>query len=89
MTNTNEEVEELKRTIEILESKLHHIALSIKEALKKQKQPKNPLVHFILEHVQKIKHNKLIEKLEDTFWSPPNGIRYKELNEKYQNVIVD
>lgn len=66
MTNTSEEIGDLKRTIEILESKLHHITLLVKEALKKEEEPKNPLEHFILEHVQKIKHNKLIEKLKDS-----------------------
>lgn len=89
MTNTSEEIGDLKRTIEILESKLHHITLLVKEALKPEQGPNRSLIHFISEHVQKIKHNKLIEKLKENFWSPPNGIRYKELNEKYQNVIVD
>ena len=41
------------------------------------------ITKFIQKHVQKVKQIKLIEKLEDTFWSPPNGIIYKELNEKY------
>ena len=45
------------------------------------------ITKFIQKHVQKIKEINLIEELEDTFWSPPNGIRYKELNEKYTKVV--
>jgi len=47
------------------------------------------LIQFTKKHVQKVKHGIVIDNLEEIFWSPPNGIRYKELNKKYRKIIID
>lgn len=52
-TSTNEEVKQLKRTIEILESKLLNITLTIEEALKEQsvhRQRNSSVDEIILDH---------------------------------------